>query len=324
MNKNTYATFSTVVVVLALTILVDFTTGPSAWAQGEEKKQLAQVDASDTNARTWPQSSNNNFTIEPELFVGQRGYIHGGFEFEKSINEKFELGLSVHVVRENSEGSFFPSVGVKLTTEITEGFELTAFTFGYLPVEDMYGLGVGVRIDKELAEISAFGSPAQVSVFISPAYSYVKGARELEVEGEEEAEIPATVNHYMLFGGVRLDAEPVSLVLFGSHSFFSGDPVGVETRVDLGEMTQTEVYENTDGFAGNSIGGEIEFELTDWLSVSTSYAVIWLEGLPKRRSFMVGPSFSIGEGLEIHGGLQLLRGGEADNNLGVIGLTLNF
>ena len=271
-----------------------------------------------------PQSTKHNFTIEPELFIGQRGYIHGGFEFEKPINEKFELGLSAHVVRENSEGSFFPSVGVKLTTEISEGLEFTAFTFGYLPVDDMYGLGVGVLIDKALAEISAFGSPAQVSVFISPAYSYVKGARELEVEEEEEAEVPAVVNHYMFFGGIRLDAEPVSLALFGSHSFFSGDPVGVETRVDLGEMTQTEVYENTDRFAGNSIGGEIDFELNDWLSVSTAYAVIWLEGLPTRRSFTVGPTFTIGEGLEMQVGIQLLRGGETDNNLGVIGLTLNF
>ena len=187
------------------------------------------------------------------MFIGQRGYIHGGFEFEKPINEKFELGLSAHVVRENSEGSFFPSVGVNLTTEISEGLEFTAFTFGYLPVDDMYGLGVGVLIDKELAEISAFGGPAQVSVFISPAYSYVKGARELEVEEEEEAEVPAVVNHYMFFGGIRLDAGPVSLALFGSHSFFSGDPVGVETRVDLGDMTQTEVYENTDGFAGKTL-----------------------------------------------------------------------
>ncbi len=202
MNKNTYVTVSRVAAVLALTALVIFATSPSAWAQEEEeKKQSAEVDASDTNARTWPQSTKNNFTIEPELFIGQRGYIHGGFEFEKPINEKFALGLSAHVVRENSEGSFFPSVGVNLTTEISEGFEFTTFTFGYLPVDDMYALGVGVQIDKELAEFSAFGNPAQVSVFISPAYSYVKGARELEVEGEEAAEVPAIVNHYMFFGG---------------------------------------------------------------------------------------------------------------------------
>ena len=168
-------------------------------------------------------------------------------------------------------------------------------------------------------------TPPIVSAFISPAYSHVKGARELEVDGEAEAaEIPAIVNHYMLFGGFRLDAESVSLILFGSHSFFSGDPVGVETRVDLGDMTLTEVYENTDGFAGNTIGAEIDFELTDGISISTSYAVIWLEGLPTRRSLTVGPTFGIGEGLEIHGGIQLLRGGEADNDLGMIGLTLNF
>jgi len=89
-------------------------------------------------------------------------------------------------------------------------------------------------------------------------------------------------------------------------------------------MTLTEVYENTDGFAGNSIGVEIDFELTDGISISTSYAVIWLEGLPTRRSLTVGPTFSIGEGLEIHAGIQLLRGGEADNDLRMIGLTLNF
>ena len=130
MNKNTYKTFSPVATVLALTALLIIATSPSAWAQDEEKNQSPQVDSSETNTQPWPQSTKHDFTIEPELFIGQRGYIHGGFEFEKPINEKFELGLSAHVVRENSEGSFFPSVGVSLTTEISEGLEFTAFTFG--------------------------------------------------------------------------------------------------------------------------------------------------------------------------------------------------
>lgn len=136
LSKNTYVTLSRIAEVLALTALVIFTTSPSAWAQAEEKKQSAQVDSSDTNAQTWPQSTKYDFTIEPELFLGKRGYIHGGFEFEKPINDKYVLGLGAHVVRENSEGRFFPSVGVTLTTENTAGFEFTAFTFGYIPVDD--------------------------------------------------------------------------------------------------------------------------------------------------------------------------------------------
>ena len=59
-------------------------------------------------------------------------------------------------------------------------------------------------------------------------------------------------------------------------------------------------------------------------AIALRYAAIWLEGLPTRHSVMLGPTFSIGTGLEIHGGIQVLRGGEVDNNLGMIGLTLNF
>ena len=79
MSKNTYVTLSRIAEVLALTALVIFTASPSAWAQAEEKKQSAQVDSSDTNAQTWPQSTRYDFTIEPEFVPGEARLHSWGF-----------------------------------------------------------------------------------------------------------------------------------------------------------------------------------------------------------------------------------------------------
>jgi hypothetical protein len=69
----------------------------------------------------------------------------------------------------------------------------------------------------------------------------------------------------MLLGGVAVHAERFEFSVFASHSFFGRDPVGLETHVDLEEMTHFAAYENNDGFARNSAGAEVSYSATEWL-----------------------------------------------------------
>ena len=113
------------------------------------------------------------------------------------------------------------------------------------------------------------------------------------------------------------------LTVFGSHSFFSRDPVGLETHVDLEEMTHFAAYENNDGFASNTAGLEISYPLTEAITLHGKYA--WLDYEDRtRHAITFTPSLKLDPYWEIFAGIQLLRGDGPDNNLLVTGATFLF
>ena len=132
-----------------------------------------------------------------------------------------------------------------------------------------------------------------------------------------------SIGHLMLLGGVAVEAGPVEFTVFGSHSFFSRDPVGLETHVDLEEMTHFAAYENNDGFARNTVGGELSYSPTDWLTLAGRYALILYEDAT-RHSFSFAPAVKFGSHLEVFAGVQFLRGDGADNDLVMTGVAFSF
>lgn len=250
--------------------------------------------------------------IETEFYDGEGGYLHGGLGVIMPLNDQQKVGVVGHFVREDSDGEIFPSLGAEFIQDLGNGFEMEAFTFGYLPVEKKSAWAVGVRGSRRFEPCES----VSVTPFFGPAYARVKAL-------EEATGSPVSIGHLMLLGGVAVEAGPVDFTVFGSHSFFSRNPVGLETHVDLEEMTHFAAYENNDGFARNTVGGELSYSPTDWLTLTSRYALILYRD-ETRHSFSFTPTIKITERLEVFAGVQLLRGDGSDNNLVMTGIATSF
>lgn len=250
--------------------------------------------------------------IEAEFYAGRRGYLHSGLGVVAPLNEKQKIGIVGHFVREETGGEIFPSLGAEFIHDFGSGFELEAFSFGYFPVERQSAWAVGLRGRRRFA----FSDHTSITPFFGPAYAHVRAL-------DEATASPVSIGHLMLLGGVAVEARPVEFTVFASHSFFSRDPVGLETRVDLEEMTHFAAYENNDGFARNTVGGELSYSPTDWLTLTGRYALILYEDAT-RHSFLVGPTVKLHTHLDVFAGVQFLRGDGADNDLVMTGVALSF
>lgn len=250
--------------------------------------------------------------VEAEFYVGERGYLHGGVGVIAPLSERQKIGFVSHFVREESGGEIFPSLGAEFIQDLGDGFEVEAFSFGYLPVENQSAWAIGLRGSRTID----LRDDVSITPFFGPAFSRVKAH-------DETTDAPESIGHLMLLGGVAVEAGPVELTVFASQSFFSRDPVGLETHVDLEEMTHFAAYENNDGFARNSVGTEISCRLSDGIALAGRYALILYKDRT-RHSISVAPELKLNSRVTIFAGLQFLRGDGMDNNLVMTGAAFSF
>lgn len=250
--------------------------------------------------------------VETEFYSGRGGYIHGGLGIITPLNEKQRLGVVGHFVREETGGEIFPSLGAEFVHGFDGGYELEAFSFGYFPVERQSAWAVGLRGSRRFA----VGDHISIMPFFGPSYAHVRAF-------DGAAASSAGIGHLMLLGGVAVEAGEVEFSVFASHSFFSRNPVGLETHVDLEEMTHFAAYENNDGFARNTVGGELSWSPSDWLSLTGRYALIAYED-STRHSFSFAPTVKLCSRVSVFAGVQFLRGGGKDNDLVMTGVALSF
>lgn len=251
-------------------------------------------------------------TLGSELYVGKRGYWHAGVGVSMPLGNHLSLEIGAHLVREETNATEVPSFEAELIREFEGGWELEAFGFGYSKVERKQAWGVGLRATKRFA----LQNGIVVSPFCGPAYAQVRA-------GDEAAEEIVTVQHTLLLGGVTLEAGPVSVTFVGSHSFYDRDPAGLETPVDFESMSHFAAYENNDGFPQNTFAVEIACEIAEWLTLHARYAVMRFDN-ETRHAIAFTPAVKLGERVEITGGVQLLRGGEVENDLVFGGLSVAF
>lgn len=250
--------------------------------------------------------------IEGEFYAGKRGYLHGGLGVIMPLGEGQELGFVSHFVREDSDGEIFTSLGAEYIRELEDGYAMEISSFGYLPVESQHALGIGLRGNRSFE----MNDRLSLTPFFGPSLAWVQAI-------DEATNRPVDINHLMLMGGLLIDIDAMRLTVFGSHSFFSSDPVGLETHVDLEEMTHFAAYENNDGFASNTAGLEISYPLTEAITLHGKYA--WLDYEDRtRHAITFTPSLKLDSRWEIFAGIQLLRGDGPDNNLLVTGATFLF
>ena len=250
--------------------------------------------------------------IETEFYAGKRGYLHSGVGVIAPLNKKQKFGIVGHFVREETGGGIFPSLGAEFIQDLGRGFELEAFSFGYFPVEKQSAWAVGLRGSRRFA----FSDDVSITSFFGPACARVRAL-------DEATESPVSIGHLMLLGGLAVETGPIEFTVFGSQSFFSREPVGLETHVDLEEMTHFAAYENNDGFARNTVGGELSYSPTDGLTLTGRYALILYPDLT-RHSISFAPSVKLGAHLKVFAGIQLLRGDGRDNDLVMAGAAFSF
>lgn len=250
--------------------------------------------------------------VESEFYAGERGYLHGGLGVTGAINSHQAFGVVGHFVREDSKGEIFPSLGGEFIQHLESDIELEFFTFGYSPVEEQYAWAFGIRGSREF-EVS---ESVSLTPFFGPTFARVRAIDEATLD-------PTMISHLMLLGGVALEAGPVEVNLFGSYSFFNRDERGLETHVDLEEMTHFAAYENNDGFARSTVGTEISYALHERVTLSGRYALILYRD-QTRHSISFTPEFSLSPRTNLFGGFQLLRGDGEDNNLFVTGVSFSF
>ncbi len=252
------------------------------------------------------------FEAETEFYAGKRGYLHGGLGVIIPLNEEQKIGFVSHFVREVSKGEIFPSIGAEFVQDLGDGYEMEGFTFGYLPVEDQHAWALGLRGSRTFD----LNDRVSLSPFFGPAYAHVRAI-------DEATDNPVSIGHLMLLGGITVEAGPLEFTVFGSHSFFSRDSVGLETHLDLEEMTHLAAYENNDGFARDTAGIEASYEVTEWLTLASRYALIRYEDRT-RHSISFTPEVKIGSQWKVFAGVQLLRGDGEDNDLVVTGAAFSF
>ncbi len=251
-------------------------------------------------------------TLGSELYVGKRGYWHAGVGASMPLGKNFSLELGAHVVREETDAAEVPSFEAELIREFQNGWEVEAFGFAYSKVERKQAWGVGLRATKRFALRDGIA----VSPFFGPATARVRA-------GDEAAEEIATVQHTLLLGGVTLEMGPVSATFVASHSFYDRDPAGLETPVDFESLSHFAAYENNDGFPQNTFAVEIDYQVAEWLALHARYAVMQF-GDETRHAIAFTPAARLGERVEITAGIQLLRGGEVENDLAFGGLSVSF
>jgi len=250
--------------------------------------------------------------FETEFYTGRRGYLHGGFYISAQLNETQEIGFNGHFVREETGGPVFPSLGTTFNRDFSSGIALEAYSFTYIPVDEQHAWAIGLRGSRQFA----LGDKATITPFFGPVYATVQAI-------DEATERPTDIDHVMLLGGFALEAGRLELTVFGTHSFFSRDPVGLETHVDLQEMTQFEAYENNDGFVRNSLASEISYSPTDKITLTGRYALIEYDD-GTRNSIAFVPSIALGPHWEAFAGVQFLRGYGPDQDLVAGGLSIAY
>ncbi len=250
--------------------------------------------------------------VESEFYAGRHGYLHGGLGAIVPLSETQKFGIVGHFVREESGGAIFPSLGAEFVQDLGNGFDLEAYSFGYFPVEEQHAWAGGLRASRRFD----INDHLTIAPFFGPTYARVQAIA-------EETEEPVSVDHLMLLGGVSVHAERFEFTVFASQSFFNREPVGLETHVDLEEMTHFAAYENNDGFARHTAGGEISFSATEWLRFTARYALLLYED-ETRHSISFTPAFKVSPHLEIFGGVQLLRGNGLENDLVTGGASFGF
>jgi hypothetical protein len=248
--------------------------------------------------------------IESEFYAGQGGYLHGGVSVLAPFDDNEKIGINAHVVREHVGDDPFPSLGADFEKDFTNGFGLKAYSFTYFPVDDQHAWAVGMRGSQrvELDDV-------KVSPFFGPVFAQVQAI-------DQASKRPANIDHLMLLGGFTVEAGKLEVTAFGSHSFFSRDPVGLETHVDLQEMTQFDAYDNNDGFARNTGGFELSYSLTDWLTLTARYALILFDD-QTRQAIAFVPSVKLNSRWEAFAGVEFLRGG-TDQDLVTGGASFSF
>lgn len=250
--------------------------------------------------------------VEGEFYAGKHGYLHGGLGIIGGINDHQSFGAVGHFVREDSKGEIFSSLGGEFIQHFENGFDLESFTFGYLPVEEQYAWAFGMKGSREFEVCNS----VSITPFFGPTFAQVQAI-------DENTRRPTLINHLMLLGGAAVEAGPVSVNVFGSYAFFSHDPRGLETHVDLEEMTHLAAYENNDGFARSSVGTEISYAIHERVLLNGRYALILYRD-QTRHSISFTPEFGLNPRTKLFGGVQLLRGDGEDNNLFVTGASVLF
>lgn len=254
----------------------------------------------------------SGFEMENEFYAGRHGYLHGGIHIHTPLKEGQEVGINGHFVREQAGEPVFPSFGVNFNQDLADEIGLEAYSFTYIPVDDQHAWAVGLRGSRRLS----LGDEATITPFFGPVYAKVQAIN-------EDTERPENIDHVMLLGGFTVESGKLGFTLIGSHSFFSRDPVGLETHVDLQEMTQFDAYENNDGFARNSLASEISYSLTDRITLTARYALIFFDD-GTRNSIAFVPSIRLGPHWEAFTGGQLLRGDGPGQDLIAGGLSFSY
>lgn len=256
--------------------------------------------------------SPETWEAELESYFGRHGYYHFGFGVQTALGKQHKLGLITHLAREDSHSDPVSSLGAEYGLQ-RDGIELEAFSFGYFPAGGQHAWAVGLRAAKEFS----LAERLTLSPFLGPTFAHVRAV-------DEATETSVDVSHTMLFGGVIIEVDPIEVIIFGSQSFFSRSTRGLESHVDLEEMTHLAVYENNDGLACNSLGGEVRWRCHEKLAIATRYAAIFFVGESVRHSVVFSPVWRITERLEIFGGVQFLRGGPGNNDIGFGGVSCRF
>lgn len=255
-------------------------------------------------------------TVHPrfgsDLYLGRDGYRHGGIGITMALDGHSALTIGAHVVRETSAARDVPSFELEWIGDLPGGVELEIFGFAYSEVEQKHAWGLGVRVAKPIRLTDRLS----IEPFAGPTFASVRAER-------GETSEPVTVAHTLLLAGATMQAGPLTATLLGSHSIYDHDIAGLETPVDLESVTHFAAYENNDGFARTTGAVEIGWAVYDWLSLHARYAVMHFdEGT--RHAIAVTPTVKLGEHVELTAGGQWLRGGEVENDLTFIGLSVSF
>ena len=254
----------------------------------------------------------NSVEAEAEIYSGKRGYMHLGIGVTGRLNEHQVFGINGHVVREETGADEVPSLGAFFRHTFENGFELTAHSFGYFPVERQHAWATGLRGSKQVA----LSESVSLTPFLGATYSQVKAF-------DEAIEATDSVHHLLFLGGATVAWGRLDVTVFATQSIYDRSLSGLESHVDLQEVTQITAYENVDGFARNSAGVEVSYDLTDWLTFTARYAAVRFE-THTRHATMLTPSIRVGSSLEVFGGVQFLRGGDEENDLILGGMSVAF
>ena len=264
--------------------------------------------------RASQESTSYSFSIEPEYFRGKNGYQHTGLGMEILSPKTTYLAMNYHTSQEESDAPTYHSLGLTLGNSNINGNDISIFGFTYFKKEGKHANGIGIQFERTILQL---GKDASASIMFRPAFVNISAIN-------ENTDNTENINHTMLMSGLTMQYKLIDLSIFGTHSFFSKNPQSLETNVDMGELTGIEVYENNDGFPKNSIASIINFPLSERLTVSGQYAILWFEGQTPRHSIFPKMALSINSYFNIFFGMQWLRGGIKNDMLGFGGLSLTL